>query len=351
MTWRLPFGPLALTLVRRGSYNNAAPPGLQGPLRPVPGGREAGVGYPVTSLPLSIVVNWNGGDLVRRALESLERCRRLVPLPVHLVDNASNDGSREALIERYGDESWFSHETNHANVGYAPAANQGMARALDEGRDALLFNPDAEMEPEALAALIEGQQRYPKAAVTAPRLLNPDGTLQPSLRDDPTPWNLALEHLLEGRARSKRVAVFDPHRSERTADWIVGAVWLIRREALKQTGLFDEGFGTFHEETDLARRFRDRGWELRLIPGAEAIHVGGGLAAGPAGGHQDLILRYIPGKLRFLRKHGGPLSMPLFRAGISLIWIARMVSLPWGAEKRARSKKALQLIWGPPAGE
>jgi len=301
--------------------------------------------------PLAIVVNWNGGELVRRALASLVRCRRQVPLPVHLVDNASEDGSREALLELYGNEPWFSHETNRVNAGYAPAANQGMRLALDQGRDALLFNPDAEMEPESLQKLIEGLERCPRTAVAAPRLLNPDGTLQPSMRDDPTPWNLALEHLLEGRARSKRVAEFDPHRQERTADWIVGAVWLVRREALEETGLFDEGYGTFHEETDLARRFRDRGWELRLFPGAEAMHVGGGLAAGPEGGHQGLILSYIPGKLRFLRKHAGPLSLLAFRAGISLLWIARMFSIPWGAEKRARSKKALQLIWGPPAGE
>jgi hypothetical protein len=64
-----------------------------------------------------------------------------------------------------------------------------------------------------------------------------------------------------------------------------------------------------------------------------------------------LILRYIPGKLRFLRKHGGALSLPVFRVGFSLLWIARMFSLPWGAEKRARAKRALQLIWGPSAGE
>jgi N-acetylglucosaminyl-diphospho-decaprenol L-rhamnosyltransferase len=302
-------------------------------------------------LPLAVVVNWNGGELVEQALASLVRCRRQVPLPVHLVDNASSDGSREELVEKYGGEPWFSHEVNRTNVGYAPAANQGMSRALEQGRDVLLFNPDAQMEPESLQLLMEGLERCPRTAVAAPRLLNPDGTLQPSMRDDPTPRNLALEHLLEGRARSKRVAVFDPHREERSADWIVGAVWLVRREALEETGLFDEGYGTFHEETDLARRFRDRGWDLRLFPGAAAVHVGGGLAAGPAGGHQDLILRYIPGKLRFLRKHEGPLSLPAFRAGISLLWIARMFSIPWGAEKRARSKKALQLIWGPPAGE
>jgi N-acetylglucosaminyl-diphospho-decaprenol L-rhamnosyltransferase len=301
--------------------------------------------------PLAIVVNWNGGELVRRALDSLVRCRGLVPLPVHLVDNASVDGSREALLQKYGDEPWFSHDTNQVNAGYAAAANQGMRRALTEGRDALLFNPDAEMEAESLQALIQGLERYPRTAVAAPRLLNPDGTLQPSLRDFPTPWNLLLEHLLEGRARSRRVAVFDPHSVERTADWIVGAVWLVRREALEETGLFDEGFGTFHEETDLARRFCDRGWDLRLIPGAEALHVGGGLAASPEGGPQGLILRYIPGKLRFLRKHAGPLSLLAFRAGVSLRWIARMFSKPWGSEKRMRSKRALQLVWGPPAGE
>ncbi len=301
--------------------------------------------------PLAVVVNWNGGDLVRQALESLVRCRRQVPLPVHLVDNASNDGSREALLELYGDETWFSLEANPVNVGYAAAANQGMSRALEQGRDVLLFNPDARMEPQSLQLLMEGLERCPRTAVAAPRLLNPDGTLQPSMRDDPTPRNLAREHLLEGRARSLKVAAFDAHQEERTADWIVGAVWLVRREALEETGLFDEGYGTFHEETDLARRFRDRGWDLRLFPAAEAVHVGGGLAAGPSGGHQGLILRYIPGKLRFLRKHAGPLSLLAFRAGLSLLWIARMFSLPWGAEKRACSKKALQLIWGPPAGE
>jgi GT2 family glycosyltransferase len=85
----------------------------------------------------------------------------------------------------------------------------------------------------------------------------------------------------------------------REAEVLMGAVWLVRREAIDRVGLADEAFFLFSEETDWAYRFREAGWKLLFFPGAEATHV-------YAASHKGLLfVENLRGQLRFLRKHRG----------------------------------------------
>ena len=116
------------------------------------------------------------------------------------------------------------------------------------------------------SALVAFADAHPRAAVVGPRLLNPDGSLQRSVRGEPTLWRLATEYLFLRKLaprleRAERVLRrrLRPRRSPREVESLYGAALLVRREAADEVGLFDERFFMFSEETDWLHRFRARG--------------------------------------------------------------------------------------------
>ena len=137
-----------------------------------------------------------------------------------------------------------------------------------------------------------------------PRLLNPDGSLQRSVRGFPTLWRLATEYffLRKLAPRSRALNAFYAggfdHQEVREAEFLMGACMLVRREAVEQVGPLDEAFFLF-EETDWAYRFREAGWKVVFFPGAECVHVGGASHGG------RLYRENVRGHLRFLSKHRG----------------------------------------------
>ena len=115
--------------------------------------------------------------------------------------------------------------------------------------------------------------QHPEAAVVGPRLLNPDGTLQRSVRGFPTLWRLATEYFFLRKLAPRSQALnafyaggFD-HDEVREVEFVMGACMLVRREAVEQVGPLDEAFFLFSEETDWCYRFREAGWKVRLLPG------------------------------------------------------------------------------------
>jgi GT2 family glycosyltransferase len=135
--------------------------------------------------------------------------------------------------------------------------------------------------------------------------VNPDGTLQRSVRGFPTAWRLATEYFflrkLAPRSRALNAfyaARFD-HASVREAEFLMGACMLVRREAADEVGPLDEDFFLFSEETDWHFRFRAAGWQVLFYPGAEVVHVGG------AGHGGRMFVEQVRGHLRFLAKHRG----------------------------------------------
>ena len=174
-----------------------------------------------------------------------------------------------------------------------------------ESRYVLLLNADAWLLGDALARLVAFADERPRAAVIGPRLLNPDGTLQRSVRGFPTLWRLATEYFFLRKLAPRTQALnafyaggFD-HDEEREAEFVMGACMLVRREAIEDVGPLDEEFFLFSEETDWCYRFRQAGWEVLFFPGAECVHVGGAAHGG------RLYRENLLGHLRFLRKHEG----------------------------------------------
>ena len=244
----------------------------------------------------TIVVTYNALPWVEKALESARETELIV------VDHGSTDGTLEVVRERFPEATLVEQE----NKGFGAGNNAGMRVA--SGRWFLLLNSDAWLEPGALDALVEFADAHPDAAVVGPRLLNPDRTLQRSVRGFPTVWRIATEYLFlrklapRSRALNAFYAGGFDHDEPREVDFLMGSVLLVRREAVEAVGGFDERYFMFSEETDWCYRFRQAGWKTWFFPGAEAVHVGGATTTHNWG---PMFREQVRGHLRFLADHRG----------------------------------------------
>ena len=241
----------------------------------------------------AVVVTYNALPWLERCLESVRGVEAVV------VDHGSTDGTVAFARERFPEVEVVEEE----NRGLAYGWNTGVART--SGRYVLLLNADAWLDPGALDALVAFADAHPRAAVVGPRLRNPDGTLQRSVRGFPTLWRLATEYLFlrklapRSRALNAFYAGGFAHDETREAEFLMGAVLLVRREAIEDAGPADDAFFLFSEETDWCYRFRRAGWQVLFFPGAGATHVLGASHAG------RLFTEQVKGHLRFLAKHRG----------------------------------------------
>jgi N-acetylglucosaminyl-diphospho-decaprenol L-rhamnosyltransferase len=240
-----------------------------------------------------VVVTYNALPWLEQALGSVQGVETVV------VDHGSTDGTVAFVRERFPDVEVVEEE----NGGLAFGWNTGIART--NGRYVLLLNSDAWLDEGALAELVRFADAHPRAAVVAPRLRYPDGRLQRSVRGFPTLWRIATEFLflrkLAPRSNALNAFYAGPVTHDETveAEWIMGAVWLVRRAAVDDVGPADDDFFLFSEETDWAWRFRERGWQVWLDPAAGATHVYGASHGG------RMVSQNLQSQLLFLRKHRG----------------------------------------------
>ena len=235
----------------------------------------------------------------------LARCLDAIPAghEVIIVDSDSTDGSQALVHERFPGVRLLELGSN---PGYGAALNEGIA--LASGEYLLLMNGDAWPSPGAVERLLGFAAGEPRAGIVGPRLLNPDGSLQPSVRGFPTLWRLATEYLflrwLAPRSRALNAfygSRFD-HCSAREAEFLVGAVLFVRRRVVDEIGAFDASFFMFNEEVDLCYRARAAGWGVVFWPGAEFVHVGG---ASTEQAWPRMYREQLRSHLRFLAKHHG----------------------------------------------
>jgi N-acetylglucosaminyl-diphospho-decaprenol L-rhamnosyltransferase len=240
-----------------------------------------------------VVVTYNALPLLERSLESVREYETIV------VDHGSTDGTVDFVRDRFPEARVIEQE----NLGFGAGNNTGMRAA--SGDFFLLLNADAWVVGDAVERLVGFAGGRPEAAVVGPKLLNPDGTLQRSVRGFPSVWRIATEYLflrkLAPRSRLFNAfygAGFD-HESVREAEFLGGACLLVRREAFEAVGGFDEDFFMMSEEVDWCYRFRQAGWKVLFYPGAEVVHVLTS-SANPA-----MFRHLVRGHLRFLAKHRG----------------------------------------------
>ena len=225
----------------------------------------------------AIIVNYNAGEELRRALQSVADEMHEQPWEALVVDNASTDGS-QAIVAEFAPHARLIQ--NVENVGFAHAVNQALAVA--RASRVLIMNPDCRLMAGAVAALQAELDQHDFCAIVGPRILNPDGSVQGSARGDPDmltglfgrsallgrllPWlPIARRNVVSGAAiRSGHTSV--------VVDWLSGACMLACRDALARVKGFDERYFLYWEDADLCRRLRADGRHVRYVPGATAIH-------------------------------------------------------------------------------
>jgi GT2 family glycosyltransferase len=219
-----------------------------------------------------VIVTWNSRDAVLDCLRALAQNPPAPPWDVVVVDNASTDGTVDAIRR---DAPWARTIANADNRGLPAANNQGITATT--GPLILIANPDTTVAPSALDALVDLLDRHPQAAFAVPRLLHPDGSLQVSAGDLPTLRQALRGRQSERRREEVRGFWWDgwAHDEERQIGRGHEACYLVRRAAVDDIGLQDEAFFLDWEGIDWTARARDRGWEVWFTPRAEVTHLGG----------------------------------------------------------------------------
>jgi GT2 family glycosyltransferase len=288
-----------------------------------------------------VIVTHNGRELTLRALESAMAATGDITVEWILVDSGSTDGVADAIVER-----WPRLEvTRLPNLGFAAANNVGFAAA--RGRYVLALNPDTEIRAGTFAELVHELDGRPAIGAAGVIQESADGSLQASIRRDPSVgralsealWLRRLPGLAGWQESELREAAY---LDDAAVDWVVGAFLVLRREALDEVVGFDERFFMYSEEADLCRRVRASGWEVRHLPTLRILHHGG--APSPR-----LVAQHAYSRLAYARKHQGSLQALAFRGVVVLHHLIRTVALALvsgRSERVAGQARALKVALG-----
>lgn len=256
---------------------------------------------PTTELSI-IIVSWNVKKLLAKCLESIFKNQGNLDLEIIVVDNASKDKTVEMIKQEF---SRIKLIANNKNLGFAKANNQGIKQS--QGEFILILNPDTEIIGNGLEKMLEFMKQNQKAGIAGCQHLNPDKTIQPSVRRFPTlvPILLILTKIakiLPNLPSLKKYLAKDfNYKQQRQVDQTAGSFLMIRRQVIEKIGLFDEKFFTWFEEVDLCKRAKNAGWEIWYTPVAEIIHHGG------ASFKQQLTLKnqriFFQSAWRYFNKH------------------------------------------------
>jgi GT2 family glycosyltransferase len=306
---------------------------------PVP--REDGERVPEDERIALIFINWRTGPLTVSAARSVRASTaRPEALRLMVVDNGSGDDSL-AIIARELPEAEIV--ALPANLGFAKAANAGLARLRHE-RYALVLNTDLEFRNDAVALLTAALEADPKAVLACPRLVRPDGSLQAAAVPEPR-----LFWELTSRSLPRHLMRLLPERTQ-VVPGIVGSCMAVHvPRAQASVGFLDERFFFFLEETDWCKRIGDAGLHVLFVPGAEVMHMQGESANRRP---SRARVQFYSSRYRYFRKHGGRAVAAVLFAGlwlkltVSVLVEGALAGLTLGRARRVRDGLALHArLW------
>ena len=276
-----------------------------------------------------IIVNYRTPDLTMKCLAALRRERANVPsLTALVVDGGSGDGSAEKLATGLSEAAeyrdWVSLLSLTINGGYGWANNQGiltLARQEPAPDFFYVLNPDTEVCDGAVSNLVTELIDKPRCGAAGSLLLNSNHEQTASAFRFPS-----IGRELAGAAHSKIIGsvlgiepiVVRPETSS-DVDWVTGASVMFRARALRDSGLFDDGFFLYFEEVELMHRLRAHGWSISHVPASKVVHIEGA-ATGVGSGALDRPFPpyWYESRRRYFELTGGVLRL----AGANLSSVA-----------------------------
>lgn len=226
-----------------------------------------------------IIVNYNTGDWLLRSIAS---ALDFSNGKITVVDNASIDDSVRAAKEKFKQQKRIAWIDNDDNLGFAAANNQVLKNLKEDF--AILLNPDCELNSKTLPIMIEKFNKVDCIGLASCNILNLDGTMQStSRRHFPTPWTALVRMLMLDKLfpNNSKFINFDYGTDELNAEplqfieAVSGAFMVVRKSALEEVGLLDEGYFMHCEDLDWCKRFSETKWKVAFIADASVIHAKG----------------------------------------------------------------------------
>lgn len=274
-----------------------------------------------------VIVNWNAREFLRDCIGSIIEQTRELSYEIIVVDNNSVDGSQQMLRSEFLPPHGQVHAIlNEVNRGFAGGNNQGMRIA--RGRYVLLLNPDTLILDGAIDACVAYADQLPDVGVLGCQVLEDKDTIQSTCFTFPSPLNVLLtttglnQRFPHSRVFGRAKMGWWDRRDEREVDVVSGMFMLVRREALEQVGLMDDGYFMFAEEADWCYRFWKKGWRCLFTPRARIMHLDGGgkSTQRDANVSTTMYVQLQKSVLLFHRKNRGLLSW----ACAKMIYLATM---------------------------
>ena len=218
-----------------------------------------------------IIVNWNTKKLLLDCIRSIHETVKNISFEIWLIDNASSDGSVEAVKQNYPDVKILQ---NTKNLGFAAANNIALERMC--GQYALLLNTDTILTNGAVEDLFDFMEKNQDAGMACGQLLNQDGSKQNSIANFPGMLSLlGNESLLQILFPKKFPGKRREYKKPVEVDSCIGACLMVRKKAMDEVGLLDKRYFFFFEETDWAYRMKQAGWKIYFVPSARIFHIQG----------------------------------------------------------------------------
>jgi GT2 family glycosyltransferase len=294
-----------------------------------------------------VVISYNTRDMTLACLASVY-AETQIPFELIVLDNASTDGSAEAIARSYPEATLIAEKTNH---GFGPAHRIALKSATAPWL--LLLNPDTVILDNAIDNLFNFAKRTPDAGIWGGRTLYADGSLNPtSCFGKMTLWSVFCR-VIGFNGVFRRSAFFNseyygnwPRDSERSVDIVTGCLFLIKRELWDRLGGFDDTFVMYGEEVDLCLKAHKTGVRPRITPDATIIHHGGASQAV----RSDKMVRLMRAKMELIKRHFPSwqrgLGLKLFRLWpLSRLIVSKCVSIISKEESKTIRTQVWCEVW------
>lgn len=295
----------------------------------------------MSGVHLSVVIlSWNTRDVLRACLTALQHDAPEGRREIIVVDNGSNDGSAQMVASAFPSARLLRNARNEL---YAAANNQG-AR-LAKGRYLCLLNSDTEVRPGALDRLTMFLEGHPEYAAIAPKLVNPDGTVQRVCRRFPTILDPLLESTTLGRvppgswlSRWSGMGDFD-HLHSRDVSQPPGACLLLRTAEYLEMGGLDPDLSLFFNDVDLCLALHRKGRRIRYLAEAEVMHHQGFSTRAQSSRHRNLL--WMQNRTAYYRKNHGRLAEIWLHAVLRLWALECNLRIRLGSRQASEKQSAL----------
>lgn len=270
-----------------------------------------------------IIVNWNTKKLLEDCLESVFKFTQDISFEVMVVDNGSNDNSRQMVKSKFPKVKLIA---NKKNLGFTKANNQGMNVA--KGDYVLLLNSDTYLIENSLKKLVEFARAKENLGAVGPLLLNTDKSIQQSVGFFPhLPqtffWLSFLDDLPFGQNLKPYHMDHDLfYKKENEVDWVTGAAYLVPKYVIDKIGLLDEKIFMYGEEVEWSYRIKKAGYKIFFTPTTKIVHIGRGSSGKIS---SRAIVGEFEGLIYFYKKHKGFLALQILRIFLKIGALARIV--------------------------